>query len=290
MPVAGNGAAPIAARKARSGWARVVRSLLGGAFPVGVLLLLAFGPSVAPGAPTTFDPANILQEPSLAFLFGTDEFGRDVFSRVLWGARPTLFLALACAGLGVLLGAPTGLAAGYFGGRIDEMLMRTMDVLMSFPALILAMLIVVMLGASTINVILAIGVVFWPRSARLIRSVTQDIARREFVDAARARGEPVVYILGREILPNIIGILIVDFTLRVAAAILLTASLSYLGIGVKPPTPAWGLMVKEGQQFLQIAPWLVIFPCLAIAVVSIGTVLTGDRLRRAIAIPDGRGR
>jgi len=265
-------------------------ALLGGAFPIFVLLLLLFGPSVAPFDATSFDPTSILQEPNLQHLFGTDEFGRDVLSRILFGARPTLLLAIACAGLGVALGTPTGLAAGYFGGRIDELLMRTMDVLMSFPALILAMLIVVMLGPNTINVIVAIGVVFWPRSARLIRSVAQDLARREFIDAARARGEPVPYILAREILPNIISILIVDFTLRVAAAILLTASLAYLGIGVKPPTPAWGLMVKEGQQFLQIAPWLVIFPCAAIALVSIGTVLTGDRLRRAVAIPDQRGR
>ena len=265
-------------------------ALLGGAFPIFILLLLLFGPSVAPFDATSFDPTSILQEPNLQHLFGTDEFGRDVLSRILFGARPTLLLAIACAGLGVALGTPTGLAAGYFGGRIDELLMRTMDVLMSFPALILAMLIVVMLGPNTINVIVAIGVVFWPRSARLIRSVAQDLARREFIDAARARGEPVPYILAREILPNIISILIVDFTLRVAAAILLTASLAYLGIGVKPPTPAWGLMVKEGQQFLQIAPWLVIFPCAAIALVSIGTVLTGDRLRRAVAIPDQRGR
>jgi len=264
--------------------------MLGGAFPLAVLALMAFGPLLAPHSPTAFDPANILHEPSLAFPFGTDEFGRDVMSRILWGARPTLLLALASAGLGVLLGTPTGLAAGYFGGKADEMLMRTMDVLMSFPALILAMLIVVMLGSNTLNVILAIGVVFWPRSARLIRSVTLDLARREFVDAARARGEPAAYVLAREILPNIVSILIVDFSLRVAAGILLTASLSYLGIGVQPPTPAWGLMVKEGQQFIQIAPWLVVFPCLAIAIVSIGTVLTGDRLRRAAAIPGERGR
>jgi peptide/nickel transport system permease protein len=264
--------------------------MLGAAFPIGVILLLVLGPTLAPHSPTDFDPANILLEPELRFPFGTDEYGRDVFSRILWGARPTLFLALASAGLGVLLGAPTGLAAGYFGGGVDELLMRAMDVLMSFPALILAMLIVVMLGPNTTNVILAIGVVFWPRSARLIRSVAQELARREFVDAARARGEPATYILAREILPNIAAIVTVDFTLRVASAILLTASLSYLGIGVAAPTPAWGLMVKEGQQLLQIAPWLVMAPCLAIGIVSVGTVLTGDRLRRVMAIPDGRGR
>lgn len=280
MATAGPASTAAAPRRARRRGAGLL--LAGGVFPLGILLLVVFGPLVAPHSPTGFDPANILQEPALAFPFGTDEFGRDLLSRLLWGARPTLLLALACASLGVLLGAPTGLAAGYFGGRIDEALMRAMDVLMSFPALILAMLIVVMLGPSMLNVVLAIGVVFWPRSARLVRSVAQELARREFVDAARARGERVPYILAREILPNIAGIVVVDFSLRLASAILLTASLSYLGIGVSPPTPAWGLMVKEGQQFLQIAPWLVIFPCLAIAVVSVGAVLTGDRLRRAL--------
>lgn len=276
----------------RRGWPapRIARALLGSGFPISIVVVLLFGPTLAPFDATSFDPTSILQEPNAEHLFGTDEFGRDVLSRILWGARPTLLLAIACAGLGVALGTPTGLAAGYFGGRADELLMRTMDVLMSFPALILAMLIVVMLGPNTINVVLAIGIVFWPRSARLIRSVAQDLARREFIDAARARGELVMYILAREILPNIISILIVDFSLRVASAILLTASLAYLGIGVKPPTPAWGLMVKEGQQFLQIAPWLVIFPCAAIALISIGTVLTGDRLRRAVAMQDQRGR
>ncbi|MBL8701172.1 MAG: ABC transporter permease [Alphaproteobacteria bacterium] len=267
---------------------RAPRVLGSGLFPLAIVLIVALGPSLAPHAPTTFDPLNILHEPSFGFPFGTDEFGRDVFSRVLWGARPTLLLAIACAAVGVMLGAPTGLVAGYYGGKVDEAVMRVMDVLMSFPALILAMLIVVVLGPSTVNVVVAIGIVFWPRSARLIRSVTQDLARREFIDAARARGEPTAYVLAREILPNILGILIVDFTLRVAASILLTASLSYLGIGVKPPTPAWGLMVKEGQQYMQIAPWLVLFPCLAIAVVSIGTVLTGDRLRRGTAVAAGR--
>lgn len=244
-----------------------------------VLLLVAAAPLLAPYSPTAFQPRASLKPPSATFLFGTDEFGRDVFSRVLWGARPTLVLALASAALGVALGTPTGLLAGYFRGKADEVIMRVMDVLMSFPALILAMFIVVMLGSNQIIVIVAIGVVFWPRSARLVRSVTQDLVRREFVEAAQARGESTFYILRRELLPNIMNIIVVDFSLRIASAVLLTASLSYLGIGVAPPTPAWGLMVRDGQQFLQLAPWLVIFPCLAIGVLSVATVLAGDKLR-----------
>lgn len=246
---------------------------------VAVALLIVAAPLLAPYSPTAFQPRANLKPPSTTFLFGTDEFGRDVFSRVLWGARPTLELALASAALGVALGTPTGLLAGYFRGRADEIIMRVMDVLMSFPALILAMFIVVMLGSNQIIVIVAIGIVFWPRSARLVRSVTQDLVRREFVEAAQARGESTFFILRRELLPNILNIIVVDFSLRIASAVLLTASLSYLGIGVAPPTPAWGLMVRDGQQFLQLAPWLVIFPCLAIGLLSVGTVLAGDKLR-----------
>ena len=250
-----------------------------------ILVLMIGGPTLAPFSETAFHRGFNLKPPAWPFIFGTDEFGRDVFSRILAGAQPTLTLAVASACLGVLLGTPTGLLAGYVGGWVDETLMRLMDVLMAFPALILSMLIVVMLGGNPIVVIIAIGVVFWPRSARLVRSVTQDLARREFIDAARSRGESGRFILFGELLPNILNIVVVDLSLRIASAILLTASLSYLGIGVSPPTPAWGLMVRDGQQFLQLAPWLVIFPCLAIGLVSIATVLAGDAVRRRIAGP-----
>ena len=254
-------------------------------FVILVMAVLAFGPLLAPFSPTAFDSAHALQSPDGTFLFGTDQFGRDVFSRVLCGARPTLLLALASAGAGVILGTLTGLVAGYAGGAVDESLMRLMDALMSFPALILAMLVVVMLGSNPVNVVLALAVVFWPRSARLVRSTVVELARREFIEAARSRGELQPYILYRELLPNVRMIVVVDFSLRITYAVLLSASLAYLGIGVAPPTPAWGLMVQDGQQFLEIAPWLVIFPCLAVALTAVGTLLAGERLRRTIALP-----
>ncbi|MBI0433403.1 ABC transporter permease [Roseomonas sp. KE0001] len=261
---------------------------LPGAFIVlGMAVLVVLGPSLSPLSATEFDPLHALEPPSLAFPFGTDEFGRDVFSRVLTGARPTLLLAMAAAALGVMLGTVTGLAAGYLRGAADETIMRIMDALMSFPGLILAMLVVVMLGPAPINVIAAIALVFWPRSARLVRSITVDLATREFIEAARSRGESRRFILFRELLPNVLPIIVVDFSLRVTSGILLAASLAYLGIGVTPPTPAWGLMVKDGQQFIEIAPWLVIYPCLAIALASIGTVLLGERLRHRLALPGG---
>jgi len=252
---------------------------------VGAMIL--FGPLLAPYTETEFHSMHPLEAPSLDFLLGTDEFGRDLFSRILIGARPTLLLAIAAAGVGVLLGGSTGLVAGYIGGAVDEALMRAMDVLMSFPGLILAMLVVVMLGPDPVNVVAAIGIVFWPRSARLVRSVVVDLAKREFVEAARSRGESARFIILRELLPNVLMIIVVDFSLRVTAAILLAASLAYLGIGVTPPTPAWGLMVRDGQQFIELAPGLVIYPCVAIAVASIGAMLIGEWMRRTVAIPGG---
>jgi len=269
-------------RRQRFGWLVWAYLLL-------IVFLLLFGPTVAPFSATQFNAEALLRSPSWPFIMGTDEYGRDIFSRILVGAQPTLVLAAGSAALGVALGTPTGLIAGYMGGRWDEVLMRMMDVLMAFPALILAMLIIVMLGSNPVVVIMAISVVFWPRSARLVRAVVQDIAQREFIAGARARGESRAFILFRELLPNIMHLLAVDLSLRIASAILLTASLSYLGIGVTAPTPAWGLMVREGQQFLQLAPWLVIFPCAAIAFISILTVLAGDKLRQHFVDPGREG-
>jgi len=256
-------------------------------FLAAIVVLIAFGPLLAPYSATAFHPLHTLQPPGQKFPFGADEFGRDVFSRIIIGARPTLLLAIAAAALGVLLGSTTGMIAGYTGGALDEILMRAMDVLMSFPGLILAMLMVVMMGPAAVNVIAAIGIVFWPRSARLVRSVVMDLAQREFIAAARSRGESWLFIVARELLPNVLMIIVVDFSLRVTSAILLAASLAYLGVGVSPPTPAWGLMVRDGQQLIELAPWLVIFPCVAIAIVSVGAMLLGERLRRAINLPGG---
>jgi peptide/nickel transport system permease protein len=170
---------------------------------------------------------------------------------------------------------------------VDEVLMRIMDALMSFPGLILSMLVVVVLGPQVINVITALALVFWPRSARLIRSVVSEVAQRAFVQAARSRGESTIFILVRELLPNVWTIVTIDFSLRVTSGILMAAALAFLGIGATPPTPAWGLMVRDGQTFMQIAPWLIVFPCLAVSLTAIGTVLVGERLRGRFALPGG---
>jgi peptide/nickel transport system permease protein len=270
-------------RPARAGSGDVMAAL----FLAALLILALFGPWIAPYSATEFHPLHALQPPSRAFLFGTDEFGRDVFSRVLIGTAPTLLVALGSALVGVVLGTATGLVAGYFGGAVDEAVMRVMDALMSFPGLILAMLVVVMLGPEPQNVIGALALVFWPRSARLVRSVVAEVARRAFVQAARSRGESGLFILARELLPNIWSIVTIDLSLRLTSGILMAAALAFLGVGVSPPTPAWGLMVHDGQPFLQIAPWLVVFPCLAVAVTAIGSVLIGEWLRGHLAGPAG---
>jgi peptide/nickel transport system permease protein len=271
--------------RSTTNWRFGVTEVFAVLFIAGIAALILFGPSIAPYSATEFHSDAMLLPPNGTYLFGTDEFGRDVFSRVIIGTRPTLLLALVSAAVGVALGSLTGLVAGYLRGATDEWLMRGMDTLMSFPGLILAMLVIVMLGPQPINVVVAIGLVFWPRSARLVRSVVMDLAQREFIDAARSRGESAWFILLRELLPNVLIIIVVAFGLRVTSAILLAAALAYLGIGVTPPTPAWGLMVRDGQQFIELAPWLIIFPCAAIAVASIGSVLVGEWLRRSVAIP-----
>lgn len=253
-----------------------------------VFAMLAAPGWIAPSSPTEFNPVASLVPPGGGHLFGTDEFGRDVYSRIVYGARPTLIVAFAGALLGVALGTVTGMLAGYAGGRIDEFLMRIMDALMSFPTLILATLIVVMLGSNPVNVVGALAIVFWPRSARIVRAIAMDVARRAFIEAAWVRGESHLYILFREMLPSVMNVAIVDLSLRITYAIMLSASLSYLGVGVHPPTPAWGLMVKEGQQFIQFASWLVVVPCAAIAVVAVTCVLLGERLRELLA-PARRG-
>lgn len=248
---------------------------------LGVLGLLLAAPWLAPHSPYAFHADAVLAPPGTRWLFGTDEFGRDVFSRILCGVRPTLGVAIAGALLGVALGTLTGLIAGYFGGWLDEAVMRVMDALMSYPGLILAMLIIAVFGAAPVHVVTALVVVFWPRSTRLCRSVAMTVAQREFVDAARSRGERTAYILMREILPNLWPVIVIDLSLRITSGILISASLAYLGLGFSPPSPAWGLMVRDGQQFIQLAPWLVLFPCLAVVAVAIATVALAQWLQRS---------
>jgi peptide/nickel transport system permease protein len=247
------------------------------------LVLVIFGPLLIPYPYTEFHMADALKAPSARYWFGTDQFGRDVFSRVVYGASGTLTLSAAATLLGVALGVAIGLTVGYRGGRLDEIVMRLMDALLSFPSLLLAMLILATRGPSRVNVVVAIMVVFVPRTTRVLRSVTLGLKHLEFVEAAKVRGESAFYVIARELLPNAWGPIVVELAIRLSFAILLSTSLGFIGIGVQPPEPDWGLMVSEGRSFLHTAPWLMIFPALAISTAVIGANLFGDGVATLLA-------
>lgn len=260
-------------------------------YPPGLIGLLIVGLYIflalfaEPLAPYTAREQNLtatLQPPSASHWFGTDQFGRDVFSRVLIGSRDMLLLACSSTALGLLLGTTVALVAGYYGGLLDELLMRTMDILLSFPALLLAVLILATLGAGLISLVLCIGVVFMPSVARVIRSVVLTVRVQDYVSAAQVQGETDRAIMVREILPNALGPLVVEGAIRLSYAILIGASLGFLGLGVQPPSPDWGLQVSEGRTFLLTAPWVAVFPALAIASLVIGANLLADGFMRVI--------
>jgi peptide/nickel transport system permease protein len=272
--------------------ARFARRVLLGSPPaaVGTALLVihvglaVFGPTLTPRHFAQFDILHTLEPPSRQFWGGTDQFGRDQWSRVMWGARGTLILATASTLLGVALGVLVGMVGAFYRGLVDEVLMRIVDALMALPALLLAMLLLTTVGANPVYVALGIGIVFMPRSARVVRGVALALASSEFIDAARARGEHGLYIIFAEMLPNAWAPIIVEATIRFAYAILLATSLGFLGLGAQPPAPDWGLMINEALPFLAQAPWLAILPAAAISTVVIGANLLGESLREALAL------
>jgi len=221
-------------------------------------------PVLVPYGPTEFS-TDKFTSPGLDHWFGTDRWGRDIFSRVIAGSRTAFILALSATGLGLFGGTLIGLTAAYYEGPIGELLGRAMDILMAFPALLIAMFILGVLGPGTFNVILVIGLAHTPRIGRVARSAALEVKAQEFVEAAKVRGESNFYIMFSDILPNILDTLGVEGAIRFAYSIFLSASLGFLGLGVQPPTPDWGLMISEARNHLQTAPWMVIFPALAIA-------------------------
>ncbi len=245
--------------------------------------LALFGPVLASYNYAAFHAVHALEPPSRVFLGGTDEFGRDQLSRVMWGARGTLGVAVAATVLGEALGVVVGMTGAYYRGIIDEILMRLMDALMSFPSILLAMLILTSVGTNPVYIILGIGIVFMPRAARVLRGVALSLVSSEFVEAARVRGETASYIMFREMLPNAWIPIIVDTTIRFSYAILLATSLGFLGLGPAPPSPDWGLMINEALPYLDIAPWLAILPAIAISTAVVGANLLGDGVQAVLA-------
>jgi peptide/nickel transport system permease protein len=235
-----------------------------------------FGPWLAPYSATDFNLGEALQPPSAVHPFGTDGFGRDVFSRVIIGARSILTLSAAATIIGVGIGGAWGLISGYLGGIVDEILMRVVDVLLALPGLLLAMLILTSLGPSEPNLVISIAAVFVPKSARVIRGAVLPIRTLGYVEAARLRGSSWLSIAFREILPNVADELAVETCLRFAYALLLISSLGFLGFGVQPPAPDWGLMINEARNFVTIAPWMLAFPALAIGTAVVAVTILAD--------------
>lgn len=269
----------------RDAWRRLVRnrSAVAGGILVLVLAIVAVAaPLVAPYDPLAPSLDDRLSPPSGAHWLGTDDLGRDILSRIIFGARVSLQVGILAVALALAAGAFLGIVAGYYGGRLDNLIMRVMDVMLAFPSVLLAIAIVAIMGPSLGNAMIAIGIVSIPVYARIVRSSTLQVKANEYVEAARAVGSSDARVIFRHVLPNCMAPLIVQGTLGVATAILDAAGLSFLGLGAQPPTPEWGAMLSGGRAFLRIAPWVTAFPGIAIVLLVMGFNMFGDGLRDAL--------
>ena len=250
---------------------------------VAILILTAiFGSMLTPYDPNAIDMANRFAPPSLAHLFGTDDFGRDILSRVMVGARVSLMVGIIAVSISAVIGTFFGILAGYTGRLVDEVIMRAMDILFAFPAILLAIAIMAALGRGIGNAMIAIGIVYIPIFARIARGSVLSVREEDFVNAARAVGSTDSRIMFKHIFPNTTSPLIVEVTLSLSFAILAEAALSFFGLGTQPPDPSWGRMLSEGRAYFQQSVWLAIFPGLAIMLTVLGFNLLGDGLRDAL--------
>ncbi|MDE0310852.1 MAG: ABC transporter permease [Caldilineaceae bacterium] len=256
--------------------------LLAGTILLLVLLSTLFPGVLSPHDPNEIHPELALSPPSLEFILGTDEFGRDIFSRIIFGTRVAIVISSASVGLAFAIGIPLGLISGLYGGLTDGLTMRVMDAVLAFPSLIFTILIVAALGASPFSIIVSIGFLFTPRFARLVRGSVLVLKDVEFVVASRACGAGSSRIMFRTILPNTMAPILVQITLGMALAISIEAGLSYLGLGIQPPTATWGTMLRDAQRYLYLAPWYTLAPGVLIFVVILLLNFFGDRLRDAL--------
>lgn len=252
--------------------------VIGLAVLIVVIVLAIFAGQVAPFDPAA-QPAERLIPPDRTYLFGTDEFGRDVFSRVIWGTRISLYVGIAAVTIALLIGVTLGLISGFYGGWPDSLIMRLVDILFAFPTIVLAIAITGILGPNLTNATIAIGLVYAPVFARVTRGPVLSVVNDEYVQAARTVGATNRRIVLRHVLPNVTAPLIVQTTLALSTAILAEAALSFLGLGTQPPTPSWGTMLGTGRKFLELSPWASIFPGLAIMLTVLAFNLLGDGLR-----------
>jgi peptide/nickel transport system permease protein len=246
------------------------------------ILVGALGPMITPYNPTAIDVPNAYAAPTLAHPFGTDQLGRDLLSRVILGAQISLKVATASIGFATVAGLSLGLTAGYYRGIVDEVIMRIMDVLFAFPSILLALVIIATMGPGLDKGIIALAIVYTPIMARIARGSAASVREEEYVMAARSYGEGSFGIMTRDVLPNMLAPVMVQATISFAFAILAEAALSYLGLGAQPPNPSWGIIITQGQQVMEQAPWVALFPGLAIMTTVMGLNFLGDGLRDAL--------
>jgi len=283
-------ASALSRRDATAGpWRRAGRRLLrrrgamlGGAVVLGFVAIAVLAPWLAPQDPIATSWSAIRKAPSAAHWFGTDEVGRDVLSRVVWGARASLLAGVVSVSISLALGIPIGLAAGFLGGFVDGLISRLTDAFLACPFLILAIALAAFLGPSLSNAMIAIGVSATPIFVRLTRAAVLNVKVEDYIEAARAVGNPPLRIALRHVLPNIAAPLIVQATLAIAAAVIAEASLSFLGLGQQPPAPSWGSMLDSAKNYVDNAPWMAIWPGLAIFLLVLSFNLLGDGLRDAL--------
>jgi len=264
-------------------------ALLGSLLLLGIIFVAIFAPVIAPYSPSEQNTSAALEPPSMAHPFGTDDFGRDIFSRILFGYRNVLGITFSGVFVAGIVGTTMGLSAGYFGGWIDDFLMRGVDVLMTFPSLVLGLGLIAVLGPSRWSIALVLAVAYTPIFARVSRSESASIREKDFIKALEVRGASHSRIIFGHILPNSLGPLFVTITLQLAFGIITAAALSFLGLGIQPPNPSLGRMLSEGQNFLSIAWWMAIFPGISIMLPVLGFNTVGDGLRESFDPRQSRG-
>lgn len=255
---------------------------IGGIVTLFTVIIAVFAPVFAPHDPYLVDLHVRLQGPTAEHLLGTDMYGRDMLSRIIYGARISLVIGLIPTTISILIGTILGMVAGFYGKRTDYIIMRLADVVLAFPSLLLAMVVMYTLGATLLNIFIALSIVGWAGTARVVRSQTLSLVQKEFVESARAIGVKNWVIIIRHIFPNCVPSLLVLFTMGIPGAILSEASLSFLGVGAQPPTPSWGLMASSGKEFMFSAPWIATAPGIAILVIVLAFNFLGDGIRDAL--------
>ena len=262
----------------RRNWLAVV----GGLLVAGVFFIAIFAPWIAPYNPSDIDIKNILIGPNFKHLLGTDDLGRDVLSRMIWGSRVSLEVGFVAIGIATIIGIIIGAAAGYYGGMIDSFFMRFVDIMLSVPTIFLILAVIAILEPSIVNIMIVIGLTSWMEPARLVRAEFISLKERDFVIAARALGASDNRIIFRHILPNGLSPILVSATMGIGGAVLVESGLSFLGLGVQPPTPSWGSLLSSGKDNIEIAWWLSAFPGLAILITVLGYNLLGEGIRDAL--------